>query len=179
MTKLDSTSLREKRDHRVLVYIKKLIEIINWNLSEHGPEKLNGPIGEVENISLFILYDSYKTNECLKLKQRLESMGNDVCMRCSDDEYSLESTLNSVDKCGCMLMCITEKYRQSNFCRLITEHAFSREKRMVPLIMQESYENPTGWLRTIMNKENKDLINFTKFTFDECLSQLTDILMSE
>ena len=123
--------------------------------------------------SIVISHESQKTDDSLKLKQRLESMGNKVYLGCIDTT-SLESTLNEIDKSEWVLLCITEKYRQSNFCRAVANYALQKDKRIVALIMQESCETLMGWLKVLMTT-NASLIDFTKCDFDQSVQKLNDI----
>ena len=175
LTKLDAKKVAEKRDQNVLVYIKSLIEIINWNLTGNEVRKNASSKENSIGNSIVISHESQKTDDSFKLKQRLESMGNKVYLSCTDTT-SLESTLNEIDKSEWVLMCITEKYRQSNFCRAVANYALQKNKQIVPLIMQESYETPMGWLKALLTK-NTSLIDFTKCDFDQSLQKLNDIFL--
>ena len=102
-------------------------------------------------------------------------MGNKVYLSCTDTT-SLESTLNEIDKSEWVLLCITEKYRQSNFCRAVAKYALQKHKQIVLLIMQESYETPMGWLKALMTKQTS-LIDFTKCDFDQSVQKLNDVFI--
>jgi hypothetical protein len=49
-----------------------------------------------------------------------------------------------IESSWCVLICITEKYKQSENCRLEAEYVLQLKKPYVPLIMQKSYK-PDGW----------------------------------
>ena len=49
----------------------------------------------------------------------------------------------AVENSECVLMCMTEKYKQSNNCRAEAEYAFNIKKPIIPLIMQRNYK-PDG-----------------------------------
>jgi len=174
LSKLDAKKVVvEKRDQNVLVYIKSLIEIVNWNLTGNEARKSASLKENSIGNSLVISHESQKTDDSLKLKQRLESMGNKVYLSCTDTT-SLESTLNEIDKSEWVLLCITEKYRQSNFCRAVANYARQKDKRIVALIMQESCETLMGWLKVLMTT-NASLIDCTKCDFDQSVQKLYDI----
>jgi len=176
LAKLDAKKVvAEKRDQNVLVYIKSLIEIINWNLSGNEARKSASLKENSIGNSLVISHESQKTDDSLKLKQRLESMGNKVYLSCTDTT-SLESTLNEIDKSEWVLLCITEKYRQSNFCRAVANYALQKDKRIVALIMQESCETLMGWMKVLMTT-NASLIDCTKCDFDQSVQKLNDIFI--
>ena len=44
----------------------------------------------------------------------------------------------------CVLICVTEKYRQSLNCQAEAQYAFKLNKHIIPLIMEKGYENCKG-----------------------------------
>jgi hypothetical protein len=83
---------------------------------------------------------------------------------------SLEAMAQAVENSSCVLMCITEKYRQSINCQAEAQYAFKMNKKIIPIIMQSGYENVKGWLGIIMG--DKIFINFTKYELEECFRRL-------
>ena len=76
----------------------------------------------------------------------------------------------SVENSICMLLCVSEKYRQSISCRTSAQYAFNLKKKIIPLIMQSDYENVGGWLGSIIEK--KKFIDFTQNEFEKCIELL-------
>jgi hypothetical protein len=76
----------------------------------------------------------------------------------------------AVENSYCVLICITEKYRQSVNCQSEAQYAFRTQKPIIPLIMEKGYENVKGWLGFIIG--DKIFVNFTKYPFDECMRRL-------
>ncbi len=75
----------------------------------------------------------------------------------------------AVEKSKCVLMCVTEKYRQSLNCQVNlnlfipillnyikmsiqaeAQYSFRRNKNIIPVIMQKGYHNVDGWLGFII-----------------------------
>jgi hypothetical protein len=77
---------------------------------------------------------------------------------------------SAVENSYCVLMCVTEKYRQSPNCQLEAKYAFKLKKIVIPLIMEEGKENVTGWLGILM--QDLIFVNFAKKSFDECIQRL-------
>jgi hypothetical protein len=108
---------------------------------------------------------------CLKIKKALESCGFKVWMDVSDIHgSSLEAMATAVENSCCVLMCVTEKYRQSINCQSEAQYAYKLNKPIIPCIMQKGYQNVTGWLGIIMG--DKIFVNFKKYEFDECMRRL-------
>jgi len=83
---------------------------------------------------------------------------------------SVSSMSENVKQSVCVLLAISEKYRQNVHNQIESQHAFRLNKKIIPLIIQENYENVSGWINTIIG--DRILINFPKYEFDECLKQL-------
>ena len=60
---------------------------------------------------------------------------------------------------SCVLICMTEKYKESNNCRMEAEFTIQKKKRFVSLILQKSYR-PDGWLGFILG--SKIFIDYSK-----------------
>jgi hypothetical protein len=52
----------------------------------------------------------------------------------------------AVEGAQVVLMCVTEKYRQSVNCQAEAQYAFRMNKKIIPLIMQSGYASVDGWL---------------------------------
>ncbi|CAF0818823.1 unnamed protein product [Brachionus calyciflorus] len=147
-----------------------LCEQILWNISQ-GTKNLE--INKQDLQHIMISYNSLSRDLCLKIKSRLESNGYKVWM---DVEHihgsSLDSMAKAVENSFCVLICITEKYRQSINCQSEALYAFRLKKPIIPLILQKNYENVKGWLGFIIG--DKIYVNFTKFDFDVCMKSLSD-----
>lgn len=77
---------------------------------------------------------------------------------------------DAIENAKCVLMCVTEKYRQSVPCQLEAKYAMKLNKIIIPCIMQKGYGNVQGWLGMIM----MDLIfvDFVKNEMDIGLEKL-------
>ena len=76
----------------------------------------------------------------------------------------------AVENAEIVLMCVTEKYRQSNNCQAEAQYSFRLQKKIIPLIMQKGYHNVDGWLGFIIG--DKIFIDFTKYEFNDCIRKL-------
>ena len=82
---------------------------------------------------------------------------------------SLEAMANAIETSCCVLVCITEKYKESSFCRLEAEYLIQQKKPFIPLLMQKGYK-PDGWLGIIVG--SKIFIDFTKLEFGTAMNEL-------
>ncbi len=93
-----------------------------------------------------ISYNRQSREMCLQIKAELEKSRFKVWIDVEDiSGSSLESMANAIENSFCILVCMTEKYKQSPNCRAEGEYAFQLNRPIIPLIMQKNYK-PDGWL---------------------------------
>jgi hypothetical protein len=74
---------------------------------------------------IMISYNRDSRDLCLKIKSDLEKLNYKVWIDVEDIHgSSLESMSNAIEQSVCVLMCMTEKYKQSVNCRAEAEYAF-------------------------------------------------------
>lgn len=94
---------------------------------------------------IMISYERDYKDYCLRIKKELEIEGHIVWMDINEvNSSSLESMSKAIESSKCVLMCITEKYKQSSLCRAEAEYAVELNKPIVPIIFQNDYK-PDGW----------------------------------
>ncbi|RNA19530.1 hypothetical protein BpHYR1_029543 [Brachionus plicatilis] len=144
----------------------KMCEQILWNMKKNMKRE-----AKIKCDHVMISYNSASRHLCLRIKKQLEQMGLQVWI---DVERihgsSLDSMAKAVEMSFCVLICITEKYRLSEFCQAEATYAFRLGKPIIPLIMQKGYENVQGWLGII--QKDKMNVNFIKYSFEECIKRL-------
>lgn len=100
---------------------------------------------EINQKHIMISYNRESRDLCLKVKAELEKLGYKIWIDVeSIHGSSLEAMANAIENSVCVLMCMTEKYKQSANCRLEAEYSFQQSKPIIPLIMQKDYK-PDGW----------------------------------
>ena len=138
--------------------IKKKYDQIKWNLKEIENEQNKLESSNENSVSneqsklehIMISYNTVSRELCLKIKENLESSGYKVWIDINDIHgSSLDSMARAVENSFCVLMCVTEKYRQSVNCQAEAQYAFRLNKPIIPLIMQKGYESVSGWLGNI------------------------------
>jgi len=76
---------------------------------------------------------------------------------------------HAIENSICILMCVTEKYKESNFCRLEAEYLVQKNKPFIPMLMEKGYR-PDGWLGIILG--SKIFVDFTKLDFTLAMKEL-------
>lgn len=99
---------------------------------------------------VFISYSWNEKEIIMKLRERLKKEGVEVWI---DVERMGGSTLSAmaeaVENAAVVLICMSEKYKQSPNCRLEAEYTFQMRKEYIPLMVQKRYR-PDGWLGMIL-----------------------------
>ncbi len=135
------TNLNVSLDSNALT--KKSCQGILWLIDESNSVKDSD--GQQKK-HIMISYNRESRDLCLKIKSELEKMNYTVWIDVENIHgSSLESMALAIENAMCVLMCMTEKYKQSTYCRAEAEYAFNINRPIVPIIMQSGYQ-PTGWL---------------------------------
>ncbi len=129
---------------------------------------------------IMISYNRESRDLCLNIKNELElKFGFQCWLDCVDDTSAgnkLETILNAIEQSQCVLICMTEKYKESPMCRLEAEYVIKLNKPFVPIIMQKNYK-PNGWM-TFALDSSRILIDITKFEFNECIRTIQNEITS-
>ena len=118
---------------------KRQCEGILWLIEDKSKQKSN------TNKHVMISYNRENRDLCVAIKKHLESAGFKIWIDIDNIHgSSLEAMALAVENSSVILICMTEKYKQSSNCRAEAEYAFQLNKPIVPLIMQAKYK-PDGW----------------------------------
>ena len=147
----------------------KLCRHIMWNIEQGKAENIFLPSNVQGHIMLS--YNGASRTICLNIKSALEKLGYRVWIDVEQIHgSSLDSMAKAVEQSFCVLICVTEKYRESIYCQSEAQYAYKLKKPIIPIILEKSFENVNGWLGIVMS--DKIYVNFTKYGFEECVSKL-------
>jgi hypothetical protein len=154
------------------IRLKKSCENILWILKEENkPYKKIEAENIKQNKHIMISYNSASRQICLKIKSELEKNNFKVWIDVEEIHgSSLDSMARAVEQAECVLMCVTEKYRQSVNCKSEAEYASKLHKKVIPIILEKGYEKVTGWLGILMG--TKIFVDFCKHDFDTAIQLL-------
>jgi hypothetical protein len=130
------------------------------------------------NKHIMISYNSKSRDYCLQIKNELENIGKKVWIDIDNiTGSSLEAMAKAIEQSECVLVCMTEMYKESPNCRLEAEYIIQLNKPFVPIIMQKGYK-PNGWLGIILGSKifidiNKH--NSVKECFEKILQQINAV----
>ena len=96
-------------------------------------------------------WDSQKV--LVELKNRLRASGYRVWMDLEQMRGStLEAMAEGIENSSVVLICVSERYKNSLYCRTEAKYAFHKRKDIIPLMMQRNYM-PDGWLGLIVGEK--------------------------
>ena len=96
-------------------------------------------------------WDSQKV--LVELKNRLRASGYRVWMDLEQIGGStLDAMAKAVENSSVVLVCVSERYKESPNCRAEAKYAFQLKKEIIPLMMQRNYM-PDGWLGIIVGEK--------------------------
>jgi hypothetical protein len=81
----------------------------------------------------------------------------------------MDAMAQAIEHSNTILICMSEQYRRSNYCRAEAYYAFQRQLRIVPIILQEHYQ-PDGWLLFLVGQLL--YIDFSKYEFIQASEML-------
>jgi hypothetical protein len=128
------------------VFLKKVRQQIHlWSGKNDVFVKNDARLSNEQHV--MISYNTASRPLCLKIKEKLESLGFKIWIDVEQIHgSSLDSMAKAVENSSCFLMCVTEKYRQSVNCQAEAQYAFKLNKKIIPLIMQNGYDVVQGSL---------------------------------
>ncbi|XP_070550084.1 uncharacterized protein [Ptychodera flava] len=120
---------------------------------------------------IMISYQWGSQETVLRIANDLKEAGYNVWI---DVEYmggsTLEAMAEAVENAAVVLVCASQKYKESPNCRTEAEYTYQLHKDVVPLLM-ESYYKPDGWLGMLMGV--KLYIDFSgSYQYDDQVKKL-------
>lgn len=153
--------------------LKKICTEFLWIIKNQNSSKTESidSNSSNENSHIMISYNTGSRELCLRVKCELERLNYKVWIDVSEIHgSSLDSMAKAVENAMCVLMCVTEKYRNSVNCQAEAQYSFRRQKIIIPLIMQKGYHDVYGWLGIIIG--DKIFVDFVKYEFEESMKRL-------
>ncbi|CAF0725053.1 unnamed protein product [Didymodactylos carnosus] len=145
--------------------LRRIVSGCLWTIMGNiKKKKATSPPSSASQKHVMISYNHDTKALSQKIKERLISDGYSVWIDFENMHINLlDAMAQAIEQAMVIIMCFTEKYKDSPSCRLEAEYAIQKNKKIVPLIAQANWK-PTGWLGIILGQ--KLYINFAKKTFD-------------
>ncbi|XP_033750309.1 uncharacterized protein LOC117334666 [Pecten maximus] len=124
-----------------------------------------------EEQHIMISYNWADQRMLLKVRDCLQEVGYKVWMDVDNMEGDiLDAMARAVENAHIVLMCYSEKYKESKNCRTEAQYAYQVSKEIIPVLMQTKYK-PDGWLGILVG--SKLFYEFTnKYPFENKMKEL-------
>ena len=120
-----------------------------WELEGKTARQSSERIASTRN-HVMISYQWDSQEVLVEVKNRLQASGYRVWMDLEQMGGStLETMAKAVEDSSVILICLSERYKESPNCRSEAEYTYKLGKDIIPLMMQRNYE-PDGWLGMLL-----------------------------
>ncbi|CAF4537520.1 unnamed protein product [Rotaria socialis] len=153
--------------------IRKITYGLLWNLDTNHTDRQLSLIDNKENFDIMISYSHKDEIICRRIYEQLVDVGWRVWIDFDQMHGNvMDAMAQAIEQSNTIIICMSEEYRKSNYCRAEANYAFQRGTRIVPILLQEHY-HPDGWLLFIVSQFI--FVDFTRCEF----SQAIEILIKE
>ena len=141
-----------------------------WELEGKTARQSSEKIESTGN-HVMISYQWDSQEVLVEVKNRLQASGYRVWMDLEEMGGStLETMAKAVENSSVVLVCVSERYKESPNCRSEAEYTYKLGKDIIPLMMQRNYK-PDGWLGMLVG--TKFWINFhSKHVIEQGVTKL-------
>ncbi|CAF1022810.1 unnamed protein product [Adineta ricciae] len=147
--------------------MRNTISGILWNLSS---KRLDRSISETPMFDIMISYSHKDEGICKQIYEELVKTGFRVWIDFDQMHGNImDAMAQAIERSNMIIICMSEQYRRSNYCRAEAHYAFQRELKIVPILLQEHYE-PDGWLLFLIGQLL--YVDFTKYEFSRAIELL-------
>ncbi|KAL9979635.1 hypothetical protein ACROYT_G017320 [Oculina patagonica] len=158
-----------KNNESAIAELKKLLTVENseikraaagvlWECEgkeKHAEEKQQSVTEQqaTDTKHVMISYQWDVQRHVIQLKNKLQADGYKVWMDIDEMGGStLESMAKAVENASVVLVCVSQKYKESPNCRSEAEYTYQLHKDVIPLMMDSKYR-PDGWLGFIVGSK--------------------------
>ncbi len=161
--------------------MRKDIHGILWNLESNHEDR---PTVEINDRKTFDIMISYSHKDRVLCEQIYENLIKSGCRVWIDFDQMrgniMDAMAQAIERSNTIIICMSEDYRKSNYCRAEAHYAFQRQLKIVPVLLQQHYK-PDGWLLFLIGQLL--YVDFTKYEFvramDMLLKELEAVSISE
>ncbi|CAF3332749.1 unnamed protein product [Rotaria sp. Silwood1] len=127
---------------------------------------------EQSNAVIICMSEEYRRNEiiCKQIYDELINSGYRVWIDFDQMHGNvMDAMAEAIEQSNAVIICMSEEYRRSSYCRAEANYAFKRRVKIVPILLQQHYR-PDGWLLFLIGQLL--YIDFTKYEFSQAMKML-------
>ncbi|CAF3979026.1 unnamed protein product, partial [Rotaria sordida] len=150
--------------------IRKAARGILWNLNSDRDKQIFTEKCDSTTFDIMISYSHKDKQICKHLYEQLIRTGYRVWIDFDQIHGNvMDAMVQAIEQSRTIIICMSEQYRRSNYCRAEAEYAFQRRLKIVPVLLQEHYK-PDGWLLFLIGQSL--YVDFTKHEFPIAIEML-------
>ncbi|CAF2116863.1 unnamed protein product [Rotaria magnacalcarata] len=143
---------------------------ILWNLKSMYENRDSTDKGDETMFDIMISYSHKDKIFCKRLYDELIKTGYRVWIDFDQIHGNvMDAMAQAIEQSNAIIICMSEQYRRSNYCRAEASYAFQRRARIVPILLQEHYQ-PDGWLLFLVGQ--LIYVDYTKYEFLDAMEML-------
>ncbi|CAF1501402.1 unnamed protein product, partial [Rotaria sp. Silwood1] len=139
MSKLTHLAKESKNDQ-----MKKNIHGILWNLELNREICSTIVIKDEEIFDIMISYSHEEKVLCKQIYDELIKYGYRIWIDFDQMHGNvMDAMAQAIEQSHIIIICMSEQYRKSNYCRAEAHYAFQQQRKIVPILLQKHYK-PDG-----------------------------------
>jgi hypothetical protein len=164
---------RESDDEQM----RKIMHGILWNLEIHHEDHPTSDIDDKKTFDIMISYSHKEKEICKQIYEELTKAGYRVWIDFDQIHGNvMDAMAEAIERSHTIIICMSEEYRKSNYCRAEAQFAFQRQRKIVPVLLQQHYK-PDGWLLFLIGQLL--YVDFIKHKFDRAIDMLLKEITSK
>ncbi|CAF3625681.1 unnamed protein product [Rotaria sp. Silwood1] len=154
--------------------MRKITFGLLWNLESSHQDRTILEITDEKIFDIMISYSHKDEIICQTIYEELIKKGYRVWIDYVQIHGNvMDAMAQAIERSHIIIICMSEQYRKSNYCRAEAHYAFQRELKIVPILLQEHYK-PDGWLLFLIGQLL--YVDFTKYEFSRAMELLIEEL---
>jgi hypothetical protein len=150
--------------------MRKTIHGILWNLEINRQGRPTSDIMNERTFDIMISYSHKDKTLCQQLYEELMKAGYRVWIDFDQMHGNvMDAMAQAIEQSQTVIICMSEQYRKSNYCRAEAHYAFQRQRKIVPVLLQKHYK-PDGWLLFLVGQLL--YVDFTKYELVQAMTML-------
>ena len=159
--------------------IRKSVNGILWALNpqSNDDQPTNNTNHSNSQFDIMISYSHKDKEMCKKIYDELVRIGYRIWIDFDQMHGNvMDAMAQAIEHSNAIIICMSEHYQKSNFCRAEAQYGFKRNVKLIPILLQEHYR-PNGWLSFLIGQLL--YVDFIKHEFSVALQMLTIELKSK
>ncbi len=157
--------------------MRKITHGLLWNLKSHHNDRSISEINDEKKFDIMISYSHKDKILCQQLYEELTKASYHVWIDFDQMHGNvMDAMAQAIEQSHTIIICMSEDYRKSNYCRAEAHYAFQCQRKIVPVLLQKHYK-PDEWLLFLIGQ--LIYVDFTKYEFGRAIEMLTKELKTE